>query len=191
MPKPRPPFLPGHYYHFYNRGGNRQAIFHEPADYIDLLKNFKEYARTCKVTAVAYCLLPNHYHFLLRQDSETEARILIQRLFNQYGKIYRAKYKHSGSIFEGPYQVKVVAVYQYLRHLCRYIHANPVKHGLVSDPADWPYANYLEWLNLRSGALVDRQFVTDNFPNPNEYQEFVWDYLRHDNLPEEVKDYLF
>lgn len=191
MPKPRPPYLEDHYYHFYNRGGNRQSIFHEPNDYFHLLKKFKSSAKEFKKSVIAYCLLPNHYHILARQGSAVESRVLIQRLFNSYGKTYRVKYKHSGSIFQGPYKVKLVAVYRYLRHLCRYIHANPVKHGIVNDIIDWPYSNYLEWVNLRSGTLVDRQFIADNSATPEEYRVFVLDYLRHDKLPKGVEDYLF
>ena len=170
MPKPRPAYLEGHYYHFYNRGRSKLSIFHD---------------------IIAYCLLPNHYHILARQNTHIEARVLIQRLFNRYSKTYNKKYAHSGTIFEGPYEVKIVTHNQYLRNLCRYIHANPVKHGIVSDILDWQYSNYPEWLGLRPGTLVDKQFINDQFPNPGEYEAFVRDYLQNNNLPEGMDDYLF
>jgi REP element-mobilizing transposase RayT len=191
MPKPRPPYIQGNYYHFYNRGSHKQSIFHNSNDYTYLLGHLKTYAQKFAITIIAYCLLPNHYHILARQDNRVEARVLIQRLFNRYGKTYREKYTHSGTIFEGPYRVKVVTEQRYLLHLCRYIHANPVKHGIVTDILDWPYSNYPEWIGIRQGTLVDKQFINDNFPNPGEYKEFVRDYLLNNNLPDGMDDYLF
>jgi REP element-mobilizing transposase RayT len=191
MPKPRPPYLEGYYYQFYYRGRSKLSIFHDPNDYIYLLRHLKSYVKEFKIAIIAYCLLPNHYHILARQDSHVEARVLIQRLFNSYSKTYNKKYTHSGTIFQGPYEVKIVTDDLYLRNLCRYIHANPVKHGIVSDIPDWQYSNYPEWLNLRKGTLVDRQFINDYFPTPGEYEEFVQDYLISNNLPKGMDDYLF
>jgi putative transposase len=191
MSKKRPPYIKGHYYHFYNRGSHRLSIFHEANDYTYLLRHFKTYAHKFQIAPISYSLLPNHYHMCLRQDGEVKAGVLIQHLFNRYGKTYRQKYNHSGTIFEGPYKVKIVTDESYLLHLCRYIHANPVKHGIIQDIADWPYSNYQEWLGIRQGTLVDRQFIADHFPHPGEYEEFVRDYLLNDTLPDGMDDYLF
>jgi hypothetical protein len=77
-----------------------------------------------------------------------------------------------------------------LLHLCRYIHLNPVRHGLVPLPQDWPYSNYLEWLGQRPGTLVDKQFVQDHFDSPQAYQAFVSDMLRQPGkLPEALQPY--
>lgn len=191
MPKRRPPYVKGSYYHFYNRGSHKQSICHDPRDYTYLLHHLKEYAQKFATAIIAYCLLPNHYHILVRQDNHVEARVLIQRLFNRYGKTYREKHSHSGTIFEGPYRVKVVTEQRYLLHLCRYIHTNPVKHGIVNNILDWPYSNYPEWIGLRQGTLIDKEFVNEYFPNPGEYKEFVRDYLLNNNLPDGMDDYLF
>ena len=78
----------------------------------------------------------------------------------------------------------------HLLHLCRYIHANPVKDGLVADPAEWSYSNYLEWIGERAGTLVDREFVRAHFPAPELYRAFVADYLIERRLPEELAGYL-
>jgi len=67
----------------------------------------------------------------------------------------------------------------HLLHLCRYIHANPVIHGIVDDVADWPYSNYLEWTGERPGTLVDRDLITAHFRNADAYRDFVADYARH------------
>ncbi|MDO9128229.1 MAG: hypothetical protein Q7U34_00030 [Anaerolineales bacterium] len=80
--------------------------------------------------------------------------------------------------------------YDYLLNLCVYIHANPVKDGLVADPEDWPYSNYLEWMGLRDGTLVDREFISEHFGAPAEYQSLVMEYLETRRLPDEVQKYL-
>lgn len=139
---------------------------------------------------IAYCLMPNHYHFLVRQDTERPAGLLPQRVFNSYTKAHNKRYEHSGTLFEHRYQAKRVNAEQYLLHLCRYIHANPVKDGIVSTLGDWPYSNYAEWIGARQGALVDRAFVQVHFPSPKRYEKFVIDYLKTRYLPEDVKNYL-
>ena len=134
--------------------------------------------------------MPNHYHFLLRQDGDQSAGLLPQRLFNSYTKAYNKRYDQSGTLFEGRYQAKEVGNENYLLHLCRYIHANPVKDGLVSDLVDWEYSNYLEWIGERQGKLFDRDFVKEYFDAPQDYRNFVLDYLLSKELPEEIRLYL-
>jgi putative transposase len=134
--------------------------------------------------------MPNHYHFLIRQDGEESAGLLPQRVFNSYSKAYNKRYEHSGTLFEGNYKVTLVEDEAHLLHLCRYIHANPVKHGLVADVAEWPYSNYLEWMGERDGTLVDRAFVKEHFQTPKTYRAFVLDYLRERRLPKELETYL-
>jgi len=190
MPTKRPEYLPGHYYHFYNRGAHRISIFREDDNYLFVLRKVKEYCRSLALTPIAYCLMPNHYHFLIRQDGENWAGLLPQRVFNSYSKAYNKRYEHSGTLFEGNYRVILVENEVHLLHLCRYIHANPVKHGLVADLAEWPYSNYLEWIGERDGTLVDRDFVREHFASPQSYREFVLDYLIGRKLPKELETYL-
>ncbi len=178
MPKPRPPFQPGRFYHIYNRGAHRVSIFREPDNYRFVLAKMKRYLAQLHLTAIVYCLMPNHYHYLLRQDGEQRAGLLPQRVFNSYSKAYNKRYDHSGTLFEGNYKIIPVEDEAYLLHLCRYIHANPVKDGMVSRLEDWPYSNYLEWVGLRNGSMVDREFVQTYFPSADAYSEFVWSYLR-------------
>ena len=190
MPTFRPEYLSGHYYHLYNRGAHQVSIFREEDNYLFVLRKVQVYCRSLSLTPIAYCLLPNHYHFLLRQDGEHRAGLLPQRVFNSYSKAYNKRYGHSGTLFQGNYRAVAVESERYLLHLCRYIHANPVIHGLVDDVADWPYSNYLEWIGERAGTLVDRDFVRAHFPTPDSYRAFVAEYLTQRRLPEELEAYL-
>ena len=82
----RPEYLSHHYYHVYNRGAGKHPIFREGENYVFVLRRMKEYLRALELTAIAYCLMPNHYHFLIRQDGEHAAGLLPQRVFNSYTK---------------------------------------------------------------------------------------------------------
>jgi len=190
MPAKRPDYQPGNYYHFYNLGAHRLSIFREPDNYLFALRNTKTYCHALGLTVVAYCLLPNPYHYLVRQDHQHPAGLLPQRVFNSYTKAYNKRYGHTGTLFAGSYRVVPVEREAHLLHLCRYIHANPVLHGLVDHIADWPYSNYPEWIGERDGTLLDRHFVRAHFPTPRHYQEFVAEYLASRRLPEAVTAHL-
>ncbi len=179
-------WVQGHYYHLYNRGARQVTIFREETNYLFVLLRMKKYMRKLQITIIAYCLMPNHYHFLVRQDGDVKAGLLPQRIFNSYSKAYNNLYDHSGTLFEGRFKAKPVTTDRYLRHLCRYIHANPVKDGVVQYLEEWPYSNYLEWIGLRQGSLVDREFIADMFASVAAYEEFVRDYLLTRQLPDEL-----
>jgi len=177
---------PGHYYHLYNRGARQLTIFQEKANYIFILERMKRYLLEFDLSIIAYCLMPNHYHFLVQQNGNYDAGLLPQRIFNSYAKAFNKRYDHSGTIFEGRYKAKHVNNDQYLRHLCRYIHANPVKDDMVEYLEEWPYSSYLDWIGLRQGNLVDRAFISDMFPDIAKYEEFVKDYLLMRNLSDDL-----
>ena len=181
---------PGMYYHIFNRGAWQVTIFREPTNYLYTLSKIKEYCRAYDISMIAYCLVPTHYHFLVRQDGEKPAGNLPQFVFNSYSKAYNKMYSHSGTLFEGRFRAKPVQTSSHLLHLCRYIHGNPVKDGLVADPADWPYSNYLDWIGERDGKLVDRDFIESQFDNAQEYKKFLFQYLNSRDMPEDVIKFL-
>ncbi len=180
----------GMYYHIYNRGISKSPIFREEANYLFVIRRIKEYSRANHLSMIAYTLEPNHYHFLTRQDGDEPASNLPQFVFNSYTKAYNNKYEHSGTLFEGRFRAKPVQSYSHLLHLCRYIHGNPVKDGLVTDPAEWQWSNYLEWIGERDGTLVDREFIRENFGTAKAYKQYLFDDLKSRNLPEDVKRFL-
>ena len=155
--------LAGHYYHVYNRGCNRQRIFANDGNYIFLLKRAKQFLADYSLSVIAYCLMPNHYHFLLRPEDDDSLSRFIQRLFNSYTQAFNNQQGRSGTLFEGRAKIKLVSTDEYVILLCRYIHLNPVQAGLVSHPNQWAYSNYLEWVEQRNGVLVDREFVQKYF----------------------------
>src|SRR5215213_3992752 len=195
MPRRQTPFASDVYYHFYNRGNNRQAIFFESDNYLYFLSGIKKYLVPV-VNIVAYCLMPTHYHILVRvkpQTSEVSLQVsrAMQKFLISYTKAINKRFERVGSLFQGQFQAKPIQTYPPLLNLCVYIHANPVKDGLVALPEDWIYSNYLEWLGERNGKLVDQEFIQEHFGSPVEYQELVMHFLKTRYLPDDVRVYLF
>ena len=165
--------LADHYYHVYNRGCNRQPVFVDEDNYVFLLRRAKSYLADYPLNIIAYCLMPNHYHLLLRPEEDWALSRFIQRLFNSYTQAFNRQQGRSGTLFEGRARSLLVDTDEYVLHLCRYLHLNPVKAGLVGHPNEWPYSNYLEWVGRRGGTLIDRGFVQEYFPDPTDYEAFV------------------
>lgn len=200
MPRRTTPFIPDIYYHFYNRGNNRQAVFFEADNYLYFLGGIKKYLIPF-VSIAAYCLMPTHYHILVRvkqtseflKNSEVFSRAVstaMMRFSVSYTKAINKRFSRVGALFQGQFQAKPIKTDSHLHNLCVYIHANPVKDGLVALPEDWIYSNYLEWLGQRHGTLVDREFIQEHFGSPAEYQKLVTHFLKTRYLPDDVRSYL-
>jgi len=135
--------------------------------------------------------MPNHYHFLLRQESDEPLSKFMQVLFNSYVQALNLQQERIGTLFEGRFKHKCVDKWEYLIVLCRYIHLNPVKARLAARPEDWASSNSREWNGLRDGALVDKVFVQDHFPSADEYVNFVSDVEDEKKSYEKISKYLF
>ena len=190
MPRRNDTFYPGGIFHIFNRGAHRMRIFYDEQDYLRLLRYVKKYASRYEIATLAYSLLPNHYHFLLRQDGVTPISKFMGVVFNAYTQYFNVRHDHSGTLFEGRFKHRHVTAEPYLLNLIRYIHANPVLHGLVDDPGVWAFSNYLEWVGERAGKLVDRNFIAEYFDSPAAYRAFVLEYLRERTLPQPLAEYL-
>ena len=160
-------------YHVHNRGCNRESIFRTTDDYSFLIHKAQTFLPNYALHVLAYCLMPNHYHFLLRPEKEDAISRFIQRLFNSYTQRFNSVWQRSGTLFEGRARSTPVESENHLLHLCRYIHLNPVKAGLVKHPGQWPFSNYREWMGWRHSNLYDEDWARTYFATPHEYEVFV------------------
>ena len=191
MPRRKVPFLPDQYYHIYNRGANRADIFRADKDYVFLLKQVKDRLEEFGITVIAYCLMSNHYHFLLRQNGETKISDFMKAVFFVYSSAFNTVYNRTGTLFEGPFRAAWVDKIEYALHLCRYIHCNPLDARMVVRPEQWHYSNYQEFTGMRKGSLVDMDFVNQHFASPKAYEDFVMNYVPPDKTQKELRHYLF
>jgi len=141
---------PGKIYHIYNRGVNKQPIFFDNENYIYFLKQFDKYV-SAKVDVLAYCLMPNHFHLLVRirmtdgmPIDEISASTLksFRDFLISYAKAINKKYKKTGALFQQKYKRKEVDNDFYLSGLIQYIHMNPVKAGLCDNFLNWRFSSY-------------------------------------------------
>ncbi len=190
MPHRKNTFAPGNYYHIYNRGAHRENIFLSDENFLYCLRLLRKYAQSYSVTVIAYCLMPNHYHFLLRQDGEVSLSKFINVAFNAYVQALNRQLGRKGTLFEGRFKHVLVDKDEYVLHLCRYIHLNPVKAGLVSRPEDWVYSNFREWIDRQQGRLKHAEFISSYFARPEDYQRFVMEYEFEKELAEKLQRYL-
>jgi len=183
-------FSQGYYYHIYNRSIRDEKLFFDINNYEYSLKLVKRYSVRFEIMIIAYCLMPNHYHFLVQQRSNFPISSFVGSVFNAYVQALNKQRGRSGPLFEGRFKHILVDKEAYIVHLCRYIHLNPLKAGPVSRPEDWLFSNYLEWINLRAGTLKDETFIKERFRKAHEYEEFVQDLRNEEDSRSLIEKYV-
>lgn len=126
-------------------------------------------------TLIAYCLMPNHYHFLVRQNGSAPVSKLILNVFGGYAKCFNKKYDRVGSLFQDQFKAVRVDSDEYLRWVSAYIHANPLVARMVDSLDGYPYSSYPDLAGLREGTLCDASPVLSQFGTVADYASFVSD----------------
>lgn len=176
-------------YHVYNRGVEKRIIFQDTQDYKVFLKYLKEYlskppdiqsVKTTftlqgesfqgipyqlknyhnKVILLAYCLMPNHFHLLLKQTDKTFLEKFMRSFATRYSVFFNKKYKRVGKLYQGPYKAVLVQDERYLLHLSRYIHLNPSEYTSDLTKA---YSSYADYLGLRKTKWVKPDLILSYF----------------------------
>lgn len=185
-------FQKGSYYHVYNRGTRKQKIFLQDKDYIRFLDRLKEYKDEFQITILSYCLMPNHYHLLLKQETEKPVTFFMLKLGTSYAKYFNVKYDEVGSIFQGRFKAKLIESDEYLLHLSRYIHRNPMTTPGV-ELGYFPWSSYPLYLRGEQNDLADPTFILDYFAINNQtvdYKQFTEYEFKEDDVGQ-IKDYIF
>jgi REP element-mobilizing transposase RayT len=198
----------GGIYHIYNIGIDSRAIFLDDDDYnvfLDVLKRyllleeestpigFKQdkpsiYKRkqsmklNHEVSLLAFCLMQNHFHLLLRQQTEDGIVKFMRRVCTYYSMYFNKKYKRRGNLFEGVYRAVLIEDGMKLLHLSRYIHLNPVaksvkRFGLVETvvgipPEQYIYSSLGVYMGLRKMEMIDMSPVMEQLKGGN-YGSFL------------------
>ena len=158
MGNKRESLIPGEYFHLYNRANADDPMFRQQRDYYRFLKMYEEYIAPLTET-YCYCLMPNHFHFLIKMkddkfmdyffgldsNSERLPNILANEFgkgFNSYAKYYNKKYDRKGSLFIHTFNRKPVKSMNYLTLLVCYIHLNPYRAGITEKVEGWRFNSY-------------------------------------------------
>lgn len=135
-------YIPGKVYHLYNRGNRKQLIFNFPSDRKYYVEKLLSTADKFGIEVIAYCLMDNHFHLVLRQGYLETISQLMHRVNTAYSLHFNCKYSLVGHLFQGKLQSRPVYNITSLLRLLEYVRNNPVKEGLVKDP--YHYA----WLSI-------------------------------------------
>lgn len=209
-------FVTDGFYHLYNRGIDRQDIFRDGQDYSTFLFNLSRYLSpfddlakegfkkdrpsvskhkqdmnlTSEVSLLAYCLMPNHFHLLVRQNSPNGITKIMRRVCVNYAMYFNKKYGRSGSLFESIYKAVLVETQDQLLHVSRYIHLNPVKREVykigpvrtrsAANPADYPYSSCKHYFSGHSLDWLNIVFISNI--TGYKYEQFVMDYSINSEL---------
>jgi putative transposase len=184
------------YYHVYARGASKQKVFLEAADYHYFLGLFERYLSSRqkisksgepyphfkdRIKLIAYCLMTNHFHLLIYQESLNDMRDFMKSVMTSYSRHFNLKYKRSGSLFESRYKASRIDSNQYLDHISRYIHLNPRRWETYLNSSLRFYTNGSEpeWLTT--------QPILTMFASRGDYYAFVKDYEAMRNMLTELK----
>ena len=180
MPHRKVKLCAGHYYHLFNRGVNRQPIFLCEDNWGYFIARMRHYFRPELVDIVAYCLMPTHYHLLVHLKTDDFATKVMQPFGVSYTKAINRQQGRVGPLFQGPFRAVWVDKDEYLLHLSRYIHVNPVAAGLVARPEEWAFSSYRDYVGLRKGTLPVPDAVLSQFYSRQAYRAFVESYQDRD-----------
>jgi putative transposase len=129
------------WYHVMNRGAAHATIFYNNDDYQTFVNIFQQLHSRYRFEIHAYCLMPNHYHLLVRTPLPNLSEGM-RHLNSQYTRFHNLKHKKDGALFRGRYKAILVDAENYLLRVSRYIHLNPVKAGLTSHPSKYRWSSY-------------------------------------------------
>lgn len=180
------------YYHLYNRGVEKRNIFLDDQDYSVFLGYIKQYLEPHEgsdpkslmddIDLIAFCLMPNHFHFLAKQKTIDGITKFMRAICTNYVMYFNKKYERVGTLFQGKYKGVLVDNDAYLLHLSRYIHLNPTKIG--SDPKN-SFSSYSYYLGRKQADWLKPDEIMSFFKNARRtslkdylsYESFVDDYI--------------
>ncbi len=205
-------------YHVFNRGIAAQPTFSDKRDYMRALETLFFYqnenppVRYAKfltlsrqqrseildkmaerkhllVEIIAYCLMPNHFHLMLKQQADNGISKFMANFSNSYTRYFNTKYKRYGPLYQGKFKAIRVETDEQLFHLSRYIHLNPYSSYVVKtieDLENYPFSSFPEYLGKAVNNYCAKEIILDNFKKSS-YQKFVFDQADYQRGLEEIK----
>jgi len=219
MPIRKKPLITEEVYHVVNRSFSGQPIFVSVRDYgraqelINYYRNdnllhrysqflkfskeiqtglFKEYKnkKDYLVEIIAYCLMPTHFHFLLKQVKDEGIVRFVANFSNGYAKYFNIKNGKRGPVFEGRFKTVAIRTDEQLVHVSRYIHLNPhtsSKIETLSGLEDYPYSSFREYLGETKENICDKELVLGQFKSKEQYKKFVFDNADYQRELDKIK----
>lgn len=214
-------FVNESYYHVYNRGIDRRHTFTNKREYtraLELLTFYQytnipiRYSRFIEapeklrqsyygtmqnsgklVEVVAYCLMPNHFHLLIKQRKEKGIASYVSNFINAYTKYFNTKYQRIGPLFQGVFKAVFVETDEQLIHLTRYIHLNPVSSRMITTETLplFPWSSHPHYLKRTNSELIEKTTVSTILEMIPNYEKFIIDQIAYAQELEKIKHMTF
>ncbi|TSC64078.1 MAG: hypothetical protein G01um101493_239 [Microgenomates group bacterium Gr01-1014_93] len=209
MPYRKTPIVKDEVYHVFNRSIAKQPIFLNVREYQRALEVFKfyQYSRpplrysffnrlpkaqreqflkqlesTNKIVEIiCFCIMPNHFHFLIRGLTETGSQ-------NSYAKYFNIKNDRTGSLFQPMFKAVRIESDEQLVHVSRYIHLNPITSYLIEtkDLNEYPWSSYSEYIN-NIESFIKKNLILNFFKSAKDYEKFVLDQVEYQRELDKIK----
>src|SRR6056297_605423 len=172
-------FQSGSIYHVYNQGNNKEPIFFNNDNYIYFLKKIRS-SLIPHTDLLAYCLMPNHYHWLIHVKEEKKKESShhhplvrkIATLQSSYTQAVNKQENRSGSLFRRKSKAKKIEELEYALTCFLYIHQNPLRAKLANNLKDWMFSSYRDYVGIRKGDLCNMELAKELFELPNSTSKF-------------------
>ncbi|HBM45418.1 MAG: Transposase [Candidatus Nomurabacteria bacterium GW2011_GWF2_35_66] len=190
-------FANNEYYHIYNRGVDKRNIFTEERDLKRFIQSILEFnqiktigsiyensfnksnkkTKSCKlVNFIAYCINPNHFHFILEQNQDDGIKKFMHKLSTGYTMYFNEKEKRSGPLFSGRYKAKHVDSDGYLLQLSAYVNQNDQIHQIGDSTSKLISSSLSQYININNNKYqpipCDKEVIIEQFKNPQEYLRY-------------------
>jgi putative transposase len=221
MPTRKTPLITDHYYHVYNRGVGGQPIFTDTREYQRFLLTLRYYRcqktpiqlsrfleqakekraidlsilernENVRVEILAYVLMPNHFHLLMKQSITDGIKELQHQLWDSYGRFFNLRHERSGTLWQGRFKAKLLETDEQLMHVSRYIHINPLVAGLVDTKNlfSYPWSSLSSYFSEKI-SFVNTKIILGYFPNILVYKSFILDQIDYAHELEKIKHLIF
>ncbi len=208
MPRRLTPLVNGEFYHLYNRGVEKRDVYLNYWDYRRFFKSlyyyqflgpkpsfskfsksesnlFKPVLEKKIVEIICYCLMPNHFHLLVRQLKDNGISNFMGQLLNSYTKYFNIKHTRVGPLFQGSFKAVRVETDEQLVHLSRYIHLNPVVSEIVKRLDEYQWSSFKEYMTQPN--LCSSSEILNFFSSKEKYRDFVEAQIEYGTTLEMIK----
>ena len=160
-------------FHVYNRGVDKQTIFFRPADYNLFLSLMESSLNNDLVSLLVYCLMPNHFHLIIRQFKPYAISDFMKAVCETFAKTINQRRKRCGHLFGSRFKIAPLSDPATLLRTSHYVHSNPVSAGLSASPSAWLYSSYTEYVSTNLIGFVHTERILDLIGGYEKYAQFM------------------
>jgi len=223
MPQRIHPITVGEIYHVFNRSVAGQPIFFDNSDYIRAIEVLKYYSfinpglrfshynrlpidervkfldelvsnHDKQIDLLTYCLMPNHFHFLIKGINKNGIAAFMRNFQDSYAKYLNTKKKRHGALFQSMFKAVRIETDEQLTHVCRYNHLNPYTSFVVNSKEDlekYPWSSFPEYLGITNTGIVNKELINSYYSSIAEFKDYTDNEVEYRRMLKEFEYYFF